>query len=480
MSRVLDDMPLALLQGEKELHLQNPEKQIRQRGGFPSTYIPHQPPGVKIPPPPARILDKVVQMFVAEEGHVLHIIHDREVIAHVYFVHLLAFQTIRSIAVVDDNLTRFRLVGKLGSGATGRVFSAINLNTPGLNYAIKIIPRLDTSVDVWAKLLALVWPTISSSVDGVSDDKILDEHNSASGLAHLAHVAEVIESVPRDDHVSMVMLPVADQGHLGKVLVDMQNIPHDTDEFEAARTQIFQWIYCLAKTLARIHEKGIHGDIKPENILVHDNIVIYSDFGLAKLRMNTNRPEFTSVGSTKEWAPTPPTASMGSVKECQCKCGIEQELQAYGRAPPPQPRAGETMNQIVGLGEPSGDVFHLGWVIYEMLLVATPTALLGTKLLCRPTAKILAWDNIARFLDIVNGRNAPLRIAIPTSRLESAAYIGLTRELLDIVARHMVPRRADGRKSSKEVASLIEAAMARGGMHLKPLADCCEPMAKPW
>ncbi|OTA98678.1 hypothetical protein M426DRAFT_103822 [Hypoxylon sp. CI-4A] len=90
------------------------------------------------------------------------------------------------------------------------------------------------------------------------------------------HFVKLVASYTEEDYVGMVMSPVADC-NLGKFL----------DDFHANGNRnplLLQGFFgCLAWALARLHyaEKIRHKDIKPENILIKDNNVLFTDFGIS-------------------------------------------------------------------------------------------------------------------------------------------------------------------------------------------------------
>jgi serine/threonine protein kinase len=107
--------------------------------------------------------------------------------------------------------------------------------------------------------------------------------------------------------------------------------------------QLFRWINCLAKTLAVPHEENIiHPDIKPQNILVHGEEILYTDFGIPYEVEVATECDYTNTWGTHEWM-APEAIKTG-------KDNKEKSVRP-GRG---------------------GDVFSLVCVIYEMLLAATP------------------------------------------------------------------------------------------------------------
>jgi serine/threonine protein kinase len=81
----------------------------------------------------------------------------------------------------------------------------------------------------------------------------------------------------------------------------------------AQRRMICKWLLCLSNTLAYIHSKGIrHKDIKPHNILVKGEELIFADFGSSHVFMDEGKSttEGPSYGHTKMYC-APEVISQG-------------------------------------------------------------------------------------------------------------------------------------------------------------------------
>lgn len=99
------------------------------------------------------------------------------------------------------------------------------------------------------------------------------------------HIIRVFASYVTKTEVGVIMQPVADQGDLEAFLHSYWD---DDDEEggknyppNAQKSAILERAFgCLANGLAFMHHERIrHKDIKPQNILIHQGTIIYTDFG---------------------------------------------------------------------------------------------------------------------------------------------------------------------------------------------------------
>ena len=113
---------------------------------------------------------------------------------------------------------------------------------------------------------------------------------------HHLHIATVL-FYTKDEHAySIFMLPVAEYDlsvFLG--LCTQQDYP------SALTKQIYPWFGCLLSALAYAHKLKVkHQDIKPGNILIKNNQIYLSDFGLARdfAEVNTSTSQGEKVHGT--------------------------------------------------------------------------------------------------------------------------------------------------------------------------------------
>ncbi|KAF2823331.1 hypothetical protein CC86DRAFT_409249 [Ophiobolus disseminans] len=111
------------------------------------------------------------------------------------------------------------------------------------------------------------------------------------------HIIRVHLTYEDKSRFFIVMEPLADCD-LENFLLQQSAIP-PTD---AQARMICKWLICLSNTLAYIHSKGIrHKDIKPRNILVQGEEVIFADFGSSHVFLDEgdSTTEGPSFGHTK-------------------------------------------------------------------------------------------------------------------------------------------------------------------------------------
>ncbi|XTI93908.1 kinase-like domain-containing protein [Cenococcum geophilum] len=101
---------------------------------------------------------------------------------------------------------------------------------------------------------------------------------------------------PHISSLGIVLTPVADGGNLAcylQTILDLGNPP--TTEQCIVLNQAFR---CLASGPAIIHKQTIrHKDIKPQNILIHQGCVVYTDFGIA---LDTSQLDNTTTDGTAQ------------------------------------------------------------------------------------------------------------------------------------------------------------------------------------
>ncbi|KAF2202453.1 kinase-like protein [Delitschia confertaspora ATCC 74209] len=108
-------------------------------------------------------------------------------------------------------------------------------------------------------------------------------HNEIAIIRRLSehlHIIRVFATYTCGREAGMILTPVANGGDLATFLQEISDSGQPlTNEQSCTLNQAFG---CLASGLKFIHEQTIrHKDIKPQNILLHNGLAIYTDFGVA-------------------------------------------------------------------------------------------------------------------------------------------------------------------------------------------------------
>ena len=153
--------------------------------------------------------------------------------------------------VAPERMGRYKIVGKLGRGGMGQVYTA-----------------LDTELGRFVALKFLA-PEVVATKPAM--DRLIREAKAASALNH-PHIVTVYEVVRSGDEVALAMELVE-----GKALRSYCGQAQPV-------AQVIRWGRQAAQALAAAHGRNIvHGDIKPENVMVRpDGYVKVLDFGLAR------------------------------------------------------------------------------------------------------------------------------------------------------------------------------------------------------
>jgi serine/threonine-protein kinase len=208
-------------------------------------------------------------------------------------------------ALTGTTVGRFAISRRLGAGGMGQVYGAE-----------------DTTLKRFVAIKRMAPQANSTAADR---KRLLKEAQRASALNH-PNVGGIYDVLEHAGELWLVMEYVE-----GETLRNRLTRPISTDEFFSIATQ-------CCEGLQAAHEKGIiHGDIKPENImLTAGNRVKILDFGVARRAWNSNPDDATKSMETM-------TASGGT----------------------PAYMAPEVLLQRPDDGR--SDIFSLGLVFYEML-----------------------------------------------------------------------------------------------------------------
>jgi serine/threonine protein kinase len=221
--------------------------------------------------------------------------------------------------LINQTISHYRIVGKLGNGGMGVVYEAEDL-TLGRKVALKFLP-----------------PRLSQDQNAL--DRFLLEARAASALNH-PNIC-TIYAVEKGVHEAS-----EEQSFIAMELLEGQNLAQKLYSGPVPLDRLLDIAIQLADALDAAHAKGIiHRDVKPANIFVTQRgQVKVLDFGLAKL----TRPEMgmETIGATAE-SPAPahltsPGATVGTISYMS-----------------PEQARGEELDRRT-------DLFALGTVIYQM------------------------------------------------------------------------------------------------------------------
>jgi serine/threonine protein kinase len=165
------------------------------------------------------------------------------------------------LEISNRNVLPFRSLGSLGQGGCASVEKVQHVTT-GSVYAHKVFRRFH-----------------GRNVEKFKLD-FRNEVNIIRRLASHPHIVRIFATYTSGREVGMILTPLADGGDLAHYLQDISD-SGENPSFD--QHKILQAAFgCLSSGLEFIHEQTIrHKDIKPQNILVHRGLVLYTDFGLA-------------------------------------------------------------------------------------------------------------------------------------------------------------------------------------------------------
>jgi serine/threonine protein kinase len=222
-----------------------------------------------------------------------------------------------NFAVINQTISHYHIVGRLGSGGMGIVYEAEDLNL-GRRVALKFLP-----------------PELSR--DRTSLDRFLLEARTASGLSHpnICTIYAVEKAAVENE---------GEQTFIAMELLEGQTLDHKMGPGPLPVERVLEIAIQLADALDAAHSKGIiHRDIKPANIfLTQRGQLKVLDFGLAKLAHPAMAMD--TIGATLDEPAhlTSPGATVGTI--------------AYMS---PEQARGEAL-------DPRTDLFSLGVVIYQI------------------------------------------------------------------------------------------------------------------
>ena len=212
---------------------------------------------------------------------------------------------------INQIVSRYRIISKLGAGGMGEVYLAqdMNLDRP---VALKVLPE-----------------TVASNEQRMR--RFIQEAKAASAL----------------NHPNILTIYEIDDSPVGKFIatefIEGQSIRELMKHGPLTSSQVLDLASQIASALAAAHAAGIvHRDIKPENVMVRsDGLVKVLDFGLAKLI--DSRSDGVDAEAPTRAVNTEPGAVMGTPLYMS-----------------PEQARGQPLDQRT-------DIFSLGVLVYELV-----------------------------------------------------------------------------------------------------------------
>jgi serine/threonine protein kinase len=163
--------------------------------------------------------------------------------------------------LLPDDLLPFRHIQNLGMGSSA-IVEVVEENHSGLKFAHKIF---------WRR---------AGRTRKTFDEAFKNEVDIMKKLRSHPHIVQIHWSYTRPGHAGVLLTPVASNGDLAAYLDTIRETGKPpTSEQCSTLSRSFG---CLASGLDFIHKFPIrHKDIKPQNILVHEGQMIFTDFGIA-------------------------------------------------------------------------------------------------------------------------------------------------------------------------------------------------------
>jgi serine/threonine protein kinase len=120
-----------------------------------------------------------------------------------------------------------------------------------------------------------------------AEDRFQNEVDIIRALSSHHHIIKLFATYRTTRQGCLLLQPAADEGNLEDYLESYSDVAEESSSQRPRldkMTRVLEQAFgCLATGLAYMHEKGIrHKDVKPQNILIHQGAVVYTDFGASK------------------------------------------------------------------------------------------------------------------------------------------------------------------------------------------------------
>jgi len=140
------------------------------------------------------------------------------------------------------------------------------------------VEKVDNPSSIYARKLFLLRPETQSHQKDI--EKVLDEVKIIRRLRH-QHIIQVEATYQWKRQIGILILPVADKD-LATMLNEVDNLQNVRMRANALE-QLLKWPGCLVQAMDYIHEmRVIHKDIKPSNILIKNDDIYITDFGISR------------------------------------------------------------------------------------------------------------------------------------------------------------------------------------------------------
>jgi eukaryotic-like serine/threonine-protein kinase len=165
--------------------------------------------------------------------------------------------------VLGRRLGDYRILAKLGGGAFGTVYRAVQLET-GTVVAIKLLAR---------------------PIDHADSSRVVIEARAASMIAH-PNCIEVFDLALTSDRRPYIVMQLLDGVPLSHVMKDRLSV-----------AEAITLISDVLRGVAAAHAQGVvHRDLKPGNIFITGGRAVIVDFGFAKLISDPASPNLSITG----------------------------------------------------------------------------------------------------------------------------------------------------------------------------------------